>query len=456
MATTNYKSNAVAAIFSILLLMYFNPRAQAADNSAFERAMQHIQQGNWVAAEALLEYQLAQKPLQHRVRLELAMVKMQLNELEQAREHLQTLSMVKRLPANVQFNIGMMLKQVDEMELSQNANDKNKVHAWRFNLTYALGYDDNVRYSFGDYYLEDDPYVDGFYIELDSQLYFFAPDGYLYGPNGEIRRPAEFGIELGAPNQNTGFIESSFMANHTFTGQNFSWNNELLIKNSDNKDFSDYDKALIKLNSEVFWPLAEDKELSLALEYRSQYRGGHSLLKGKSLKLQYSWFTAWGEWDLYSQYMERKFEDSEITSGDLTTYFPGFDNKTWSAGIDWSKLHFGNRLLTKVNVEYKYNKASDGLKYDGVSSKVAFVYLLSDNWSWAAYVNHFHQSYKQSHHVYASVTDKSFRIGTKLDYQVTDNWSVFTTLDKGIRESEVYGVIRSDTIRAKVGVEFNF
>ena len=87
-----------ASIFSVFALTFAN---LAYALSPFDKAMQYIEQGKWVQAETLLQYQLEVAPEHHRARLELAMVSMQMHQYKQAKENLLTLLKVEQLPENV-------------------------------------------------------------------------------------------------------------------------------------------------------------------------------------------------------------------------------------------------------------------------------------------------------------------------------------------------------------------
>lgn len=432
---------------------------------AFDQAMQHVERGEWVAAEALLNYQLSQSPEQHRVRLELALTQMQLTKYSEAKSHLLALTQMSELPDNVRFNIELLLNEINK---KQQQVAPTSAHQWGLVGSLATGYDDNVRFSFGDYFLDDDPYLDSFYFVLpDGKEYFISEKGYLYSLDGEIVMPDELGIDI-APfieKPNTTFIESTAQVKYNYIGERVTWKNNLLIRNIDNYDFSDYDKLLYKLDSELVWPISSDKEIGVQLEQRNQFRGGQPQIKSSAIKLGYRFFFDTSEWHVYGQYMDRTFETIEVKFGDFSYTNYGFDNTSWALGVEWNKLLYNNHLLAKVQFELKNNDASDGLNYQGGILKTALVYQITDEWSAVGYAHFFQQDYKQSdlENVYgleadsdiASI-DKSLRIGAKIEYQMSEHLSTFLSTDWGERSSDIYWGVHSNTVRIKLGFNYEF
>lgn len=457
------------AIAHLLLAQIINPCFASEKNqrlSAFEQAMLHNERGEWLEAETLLSYQLSQNPMQHRVRLELALTQMQLGKFDVAKEHLLSLKQVTELPENVRFNIDIMLNEINAK--SQLAEVEPSKSQWGLIGTLATGYDDNVRFSFGDYFLDDDPYLDSFYFVLpDGKEYFISQKGYLYSLDGEIVMPEELGIDISPflEKPNSMFVESAAIIKYSYLGEQVNWKNNLLIRNIDNADFSDYDKLLFKLDSELAWPLASDKEIALQFEQRNQFRGGEPQITSSALTLGYRLFSKSSEWYMYGQYMDRSFKTIEVQFGDFSYTNYGFDNKSWAAGVEWNKLFYNNQLLAKVQFELKSNDASDGLNYLGAILKTALVYQLDDKWSVAGYVNFFQQDYSKSDLIEAygldenselATIDKSLRIGSKVDYQINQQLSVFVSADWGERSSDIYWGVQSNTVRAKLGFNFEF
>ncbi|WP_372769476.1 hypothetical protein [Pseudoalteromonas sp.] len=433
--------------------------------TVFEQAMEHIEHGQWAAAETLLSYQLSQTPEQHRVRLELALTQMQLAKYSDAKTHLLALQKISELPDNVRFNIDLLLNEINQR---QQTEQFSVIQQWGLIGSLAMGYDDNVRFSFGDYFLDDDPFLDSFYFILpDGKEYFISKQGYLYSLDGEIVMPDELGIDLTPfiEKPNTNFIESAALIKYNYFGKKINWKNNFLVRNIDNADFSDYDKLLYKLDSELIWPLSSDKEIGVQFEQRNQFRGGQPQIKSSALTLGYRFFFDSGEWHLYGQYMDRSFETIEVQFGDFSYTNYGFDNKSWALGVEWNKLFYNNRLLAKVQFELKNNDASDGLKYQGGILKTALVYQITDDWSAASYVHFFQQDYNLSdlEKIYgldesndvASI-DKSLRIGTKIDYQLNEHLSAFLSADWGERSSDIYWGVHSSTVRVKLGFSFEF
>lgn len=448
------------SIFSVLALTFAN---LAYALSPFDKAMQYIEQGKWIQAETLLEYQLEVSPTHHRARLELAMVSMQLQQYKAAKNNLQTLLKVKELPENVKFNIDVMLTEV-ESKLPQKTTEPVEVYVeptqsdsdWTVSMDFAAGYDSNVRFSFGDYFLEDDPYSDGTYISLtDGTVIFYAPDGNIYDQAGNLLDPDLFSIDLGPREQDTGYAEAKLLVEHERKFDGLDWNSKLLIQNSDNVDFSDFDKLLAKLQTQLTWQLSTNSEFTLNLEHRNLKRGGDKLLKSHAIGIGYNWLESYGAFGLYTQYMKRKFFDSETQRGNLRTLFKGFDNETFTLGAKWSKFFMNKRILSQLNIEYKNNRASDDLDYEGISTKFAIVYRLTDKWSLAGYLSNFRQNYTY-HRYIGRLIDNSLKFGTKIDYQFDADKEIYLGFGKGFRKSDIYGDVRSDKTDVKLGMKVTF
>jgi len=453
--TINFPTKQKIKLGLLCLLLSHFP-AQANTLSPFDKAMQYVEQGQWFKAETLLSYQLEQKPDHHRARLELAMVLMQTQDYDEAKKHLSTLLQVKQLPENVRFNIDVMLNQINDKQQAQLIADTQPKHDWNFGIDVALGYDSNVRFSFGDYFLEDDPYADGTYLQLgDGSYVFYSPDGNVYDMAGNILDAEALNIDLGPREQDTAYTEAKLLVEHNYKRDNFDWNSSFLLQNSDNKEFSDFDKSLYKLQSEVSWQLSEHTEFSTEYEHRTIVRGGHTLLTANAITFNYGWLNSYGNFDIYLEFMQRDFSDSETMRGNTVTTFQGFDNDSVALGVDWSKFYFNQRLLTKVNLEYKKNKASDDLDYEGLQTKVVAIYRLADKWNLAGYLSYFEQDY-DSHLITDRLTDKSTKFGTKLDYQLAPNKEIFIGLDRGLRNSDIYGDVSSAKTNVKLGVAITF
>lgn len=458
--TTNSKPNKGAKhlIAASLLLLTSNAVAKTDVASAFEKAMQHVELGQWHQAQALLNYQLELSPSHHRARLELAMVLMQLEQYEQANGHLSSLLQVQNLPEGVKFNIELMQQQILATLSSQQKAEQNNKHTFSTSVGLAAGYDSNVRFSFGDYFLEDDPYTDGTYIELeDGLIVFFAPDGNIYTETGEIIDPSEIGIDFGPREQDTSYVEAKLRIEHNANFSDVNWHNVLLLQSADNKDFSDFDKAVYKFQSELSWPLSERSEFYGKYQHRTLTRGGATLLTSNDITLGYNRLSHYGTFGFFAQWMQRDFSDRETQRGNVTSFFEGLDNDTHTLGISWSKFFFDRRLLTKTSLEYKDNKASDDFNYKGYSTKFTGIYRLTENWNLAGYFSYFTQDYGRDFSFDAEpITDESYKFGFKLDYQFAPNKEVYFGFDRGFRNSDVYGNISSQKTNVKLGINITF
>ena len=457
--TTNLKSQGKKHVIaaSILMLMHTTASANEQTLSAFDKAMQHVELGQWQQAQTLLDYKLELKPAHHRARLELAMVQMQLGQYEQADANLTHLLSVDELPEGVRFNIELMQQQIAAMTSEKTTSETDR-HQWAFTVGLAAGYDSNVRFSFGDYFLEDDPYTDGSLVSLgDGTIVFYAPDGNIYTENGEIIDAEEIGIDFGPREQDTTYIEAKMRVEHSAHFNQLSWHNQLLIQSSDNKEFSDFDKALYQLQSELSWQLAENSEIYTKYKHRTLSRGGDTLLTSNDITLGYSRLSHYGNFDIYSQWMQRDFSDRETLRGNVSSFFEGFDNDTHTIGVSWSKFLLNQRLLTKVSLEYKDNKASDDFNYKGFSTKLTGIYKLTDKWNLAAYYSYFNQDYGNEYSNDSEpLIDKSYKFGIKLDYQLTPNREIYLGFDRGFRDSDVYGNISSQKSNVKLGINVTF
>lgn len=454
------------SVFALFALTFAN---LAYALSPFDKAMQYVEQGKWLQAETLLQYQLEIAPSHHRARLELAMVSMQMEQYSQAKENLLTLLEVKELPENVKFNIDVMLEQVsakrpsavtlktkDSEELAPATSSTSPNQNWSASVDFAAGYDSNVRFNFGDYFLEEDPYTDGTYIALtDGSYIFYAPDGNIYDQAGNWLDPDMYNIDLGPREQDTAYVEAKMQLEYERKFDNLDWNTQLLIQNSDNVDFNDFDKLLVKLHSRMTWQLSTNSDFTLDFEHRNLKRGGEKLLTSHAIGFGYNWVANYGTFGLYTQYMERKFYDSQTQRGNLRTLFKGFENDTATLGFTWSKLFMDKRLLSQLNVEYKDSRASDDLDYKGMSTKLALVYRLTDKWNIAGYISNFRQVYDYRENIGRAV-DKSLKFGTKLDYQFDTDKEIYLGFGKGLRSSDIYGDISSDKVDVKLGMKMTF
>ena len=137
------------------------------------------------------------------------------------------------------FNIDVMLDEVEakhpnkpaKKEKQQEVYAYNEIETpdndWTVSVDFATGYDSNVRFSFGDYFLEDDPYVDGTYIALsDGTVIFYAPDGNVYDQAGNLIDPALFNIDLGPRKQDTGYVEAKLLLEHERKFEGLDWSSK--------------------------------------------------------------------------------------------------------------------------------------------------------------------------------------------------------------------------------------
>lgn len=443
---------------SILLLINHAVLANENPLSAFDAAMAHVEQGQWQQAQGLLSYQLELKPTHHRARLELAMVLMQLNEYEQAGSHLSYLLTVNELPDGVRFNIELMQQQISNVKANtKRPSLKQTAHDWSFGVGLATGDDSNVRFSFGDYFLEDDPYTDGTYIELnDGTVGFYATDGNVYTEDGDIVDADVLGINFGPRKQDTRYIEAKIRGEHTATFSNWSWHNVLQVQRSENEKFSGFDKTLSKFQTELSWQITEDAEFYAKYQHRRLSRGGQRLLTSHDITVGYNKLSHYGNFGIYAQQMQRVFSDRTTIRGNIPSFFEGFDNDTSTLGISWSKFFLDRRLLTKLTLEHKDNIASDDFNYKGLSSKLTSIYKVTNDWSFTAYFSYFVQEYDDSYDEFGSLTDTSYKFGGKLNHQLTPATEIYLGADRGFRDSEVYGDISSEKTNVKLGINLVF
>lgn len=426
--------------------------------SSFDQAMQHAEKEEWAEAKTLLEYHLLVSPEHHRAKLELAMVYIRLEMFDKAHTQLTSLLSVEQLPANVKYNIELTLEQVnDELaRLSSSASPDNP-SKWAFESDLSYGHDSNVRFNFGDYFLEDDPYTAGAYIKItDELIVFYSPDGNIYDQNNNLVSPDLLNIDLGPRNQDTDYIEGKFSAEHSYQFNNLNWSNKLLLQNTDYTKFSSFDKQLIKFQSIFTHQLSATTEYTIGYEYRDLKRGGSLLLNSEAVNLGYNWLMSVGSLGFYVKYMDRKFYDSKTERGNVITTFYGFENETYTYGLKWSKLFFSQRLLGQINIEKSDNEASDGLEYEGLTTKLALVYRLTDKWSLATYYSKFTQEYDSKNSNIVDMDDVSTRYGAKTDYQFAPNKEIYLILDKGSRDSDIYGDIASEKTDIKLGIKITF
>ena len=155
-----------------VLLIFLSPQVlsneQTEVDKLFTLGMTQSKNNNWLEAKDAFESLLQLNENLHRARVELATVYMHLNEHDLAVTQFDKVLSIKDLPENVRKNIlNLKIQALTELNqiLASGINKHENKDTFKGSAEVGLGYDDNVRFSFGDYFLEDDPYYDSYYIE---------------------------------------------------------------------------------------------------------------------------------------------------------------------------------------------------------------------------------------------------------------------------------------------------
>lgn len=460
-------------------------RAQTHEDPMFAAAMAYVDKKNWPKAEALLEFQLSQNASLHRARVELALVYAHQEKIQAALKNLDQVLTVEQLPENVRANVYRLRQRLSEqkktpdertepLELVASVTKENDTgHQVKTHLEVAVGFDDNVRFSSYDYFLQDNPFQDGVFIDNgQGDLLYVAPDGFIYDSSGFPIARNNGIFDLGLEKPENVFYEYSIHFDHTYLFGNASglkWYNGLHILASENAEFEEHNKFQVKLNTGFNWHLSEQLKADVELQHRLLKRNGQIQVRGTKFTPSMTYFNQWGSWELGFSWQRRAYENAIFTHGDFTSSFIGFETTNRSLFTKWSNLYLNNDLLVLGKVEIQDSNASDGLDNKGVKATAAMVYSFNDDWRWLFSVSRLLRDYNimSSQNVSEPTStpqgfinekrkDRSMTFKTRLSYDIDRHWQVFLSGERGMRRSAIYNGITSDKTQFKLGVKLSF
>ena len=467
----------LATIFGSMLLMIttwtWSPssHAQTMDNRMFAAAMAHIEIKEWPQAEGLLKFLLSENPQMHRARLELGLVYLKMGNTEKAHQQFEVLLSKTDVPENVKQNIRQMMSQsaaASQPEIAKSANipatdaepetNQSYEHLVQGSLQLSVGYDDNVRYSSADYFLEEDPFLDGVFLELDDgELVYVAPDGFVYDIDGNLLFENDGFVDFGSPDSSNRFLEARLNLNHEYRFSSMTgltWHNKLSLQNTDNHEHSQYNKTQVRLETGLSQRISDSWKWSVIAHHRLLERDGQVQIRAWGIDPELTYYNNWGSWTLGFEWMDRQYEDSIIVTGDIETFYFGFSSTIREISAKWSKLFWDNDLLLLAKFEYSDNNADDDFNYKGTRYTFASVYDFHTDWSLLLSATRFRQDYSEVSDGPLDDTSTSFR--AKLTYSLNDSIDLFLAGERALRTSDVYGGIKSDKSLVQLGAEVAF
>lgn len=461
---------------------FIGVQSQTMSNPTFADAMAHIEKGQWLQAEKLLTSLLTQHPNLHRARLELGLTYIQLKKLEQAKQQFEKLLASPDVPDNVKQNIRqMMVENIDnenrnssssfnnapstttEHQKTTSAPTSNKPHQIEGSVQLSVGYDDNVRYSASDYFLEDDPLLNGVFFDLeDGSFVFIAPDGFVYDEDGNLLFENNDFIDLGNPDRKNSFTEARINLNHQYQFDNrltkprqtLSWYNNLALQATDNQQLSSYNRLQMRLETGLTWQIAEPWKFDIEAHYRLLERDGKVQIRSWGIDPTMTYYNQWGSWTVGLQWMRREYEDSLVVTGELETLYEGFNNDIKGISGKWSRLFWDNRLLLLTRLELTDSNASDGFDYKGTRLTIASVYNFRPDLSLLLSASEFNQDYSELGD--GPLDDDITTFRSKITYQMSESVGVFLSGERAIRTSDIYSGIKSDKTLWQLGVQLDF
>ena len=459
-----------AAIVSLIILLFtFSPsgHSQTAQDPKFTLAMQYVGAGNWQKAEDLFKAILADNPQQHRSRLELGLVYAKLNKHQQARNEFQTLLAHPAVPDKVKDNIRRLLQQLPDSSshspanidvTSPNNEQSSSPHQFSGNLQLSIGYDDNVRYSAADYFMEDDPFLNGVFLDVDEDSpVFVAPDGFVYNEDGNQLFANDGFFDLGNPDRENRITEARIDLEHQYRFDfttHLTWHNQLSMQTTDNAQLSNYDRLQLRFESSLAWRFSPYWKLEVAAHHRLLERNSQVQVRAFGLTPELTYYSELGSWTVGMQWMRREYEDSLFVTGEVESVYAGFDNKISSLSGKWSDLFWNQSLLLLAKIELSDSNASDDFDYKGRRFTLASVYKFNDQWNLLLSADDFHQDYSES--VGGPLDDDISTFRSKLTWQISDDLAVFVAGERAIRTSDIYGGLKSDKTVTQLGIEYQF
>jgi|GEM_PF-3872894 len=472
----------------LLIVMSWPVRSQTLDDKLFVEAMHYVEKRQWQKAEAILEFQLKQNPGWHRARIELAQVYRQQSKWQQAIEQLDSVLNIANLPPPVRANLQQLKSDIltsiktanapgkapettqpnGELNASPSSNTpiQPKRHTLSSYVELSYGYDDNVRFSSGDYFLNDDPLMDGFFFfDGDGNLLFLSPDGFVFDAAGNLLFENDGFFDLGNPDTGNTFVETHLAVNHQFQvptlrrGDDstlFTWQNQLLLQSTENTEFSEFNKLQFKFSTDMSWQLNDTHVFSLSGHSRLLKRDNQVQVRSNGLSPSFTFYTEWGAWEVGYEWLRREYEEAQFIQGDFISIFAAFNSTTDILSLKWSKLFLNNQLLLLTKAETMDSDTSDNFDFTGLRGTLAAVYRFNDQLTWSFSVVDLSLDYNTPFDTDTGLKDDSTTYKTRLSYDIDQSWSVFFSAERGRRDSDIYGGISSDKQLSKIGIKFTY
>lgn len=443
-------------LIALMLLCLTLPSfAQTSDNQTFKEAMRFVENGEWKAAQSILTAQLAQNPNFHRARVELALVYIQLDNIEQARDEFDYVLAQSDIPPNVRANIQHMREQLSDFE--QPLTDK-PAHSVESAVSFAVGFDDNVRFSADDYFLDEDPYRDGIFVELDDeQIIYISPEGFAFDIQGNRVEALDGVFDRGQRTLDNVVFESTLDFGHRYqfgTQSAFDWHSDIRIQATENNEFSQFDKLQLRLKTGLGWRISDTIQSEVNLHHRVLQRDGQVQVRASTLEALASFYTQSGQFSIGYDYMKRRYEDGSFINGDFETLFFGFETNTHSLMGKWSRLFADGKVLMVGKLQYLDSNSSDGFDYKGIKGTLSSTIQITPEIHISASATQLIQDYSEIADF--DLEDETVQFKSRVSYTVSDATDVFLSFERGLRSSDIYGGIKSQKSAVQLGVEYRF
>jgi len=467
----------VCCTFLLLLATQVLSDEKSEVDKLFSKGMAQSQNGNWIDAKSSFELLLKLNDQLHRARVELAIVYLNLKDHELAIGQFDKVLSISDLPDNVRTNISdlkmqaltalnkKLVKQIEQ----NTANIKN---SFKGNAEVAFGYDDNVRFSFGDYFLEDDPYYDSYIIELnDGTILVVSNDGYVYDLDGYPLFKNEGQYETSNVKKGSQFNELRLNLQHQYhfdSVDKITWNNSLSLKKINNVDLQSYSKFQIKLDSEINWKLNKEIEFSSLAHYRLLQRDSQTQVQTYGVEANIAYFNNLGKWQLGFNWMDRIYEESYIERDAYAYIFDEVHSNTRNISLAWSNLFFNNKLLLLAKFDYldtneqtqypdfSYYDEYSNSDYTGIKYSSAIIYSFTPALKLSLTMLSLTLDFSDDYTYSGAQQDKSKAFKVKLIYSINDSFDIFAASENTQRDSDQYDGIHSDKSLFKAGIRLNF
>lgn len=451
--------------FFVLLISCLLPSnnviGQTRDDLSFALSMEQVELGNWQKAQQMLEQQLTENPSWLRARVELAKVYAHQGKYRSALESLSIVLADGSLPKTVRDNLHDLQQELLQKSAAEPGSVENRSASHQFTPAIALGwgFDDNVAFTSGDYFLLDDPLLDSvIYIDENGEEFVFRADGYAYDSEGNRSFLIADMFDLGEAHLDTSYLEYSvdFGYQYTSPDKTFNWRGEFVAKATDNTEFAEFNRRLFRATTELKWSYMDNMKFGLTGNVRLVKRDGQKQVQSESVAPFFTYFNPYGSWEFGLDLNQRKFENTSYVRGDFISEFVGFETKNIDLSIKWSKLFWDNRLLLFSKAEWLNSNASDDLDSTGTKYTLAFVFKMSERLKWSMSIYNLELDYDEDVLEGATFTDKSKEFRTKLSYEFDAHWQVLLSAERGLRNSELYYGLQSDKSAVKLAFKYTF